>query len=183
MVRPSRTVILILLTAALITGGCGYYFPHVYDGPDRTIYMPNWKNRTSQLGLDSKIYQSLSRWFQKSPRIVLTKNREEADLVLAGEIMDIALPSVAWDGEARSTQVKVRLHVRYVLKDLKTDEIIWEMPGEVWTEEYSTLGGSAKMGDNERAALNQILTDMSEQIYLGTLDKLRRENMPRHAAK
>lgn len=183
MVRLFIPVFLILLTAGLITGGCGYYFPHVYEGPDRTIYMPNWKNRTSQLGLDSKIYQSLSRWFQKSKNIVLTKDKEEADLILAGEIIDIALPSVAWDGDARSTQVKVRLHVRYVLKDLRTDEIIWEVPGEMWTEEYATEGGSAKMADNEREALTQILTDMSEQIYLGTLDKLRKENMSRHAAK
>lgn len=180
--RPSITVVLILLTVGLVTTGCGYYFPHVYDGPTRTIYMPNWKNRTSQLGLDAKIYQSLSRWFQKSKSIVLTKDRGEADLVLAGEIIDIDLPSVAWDGNARSTQVKVRLHVRYVLKDLKTDDIIWEVPSELWTEAYAAEGGSAIMADNEREALTQILTDMSERIYLGTLDKLRKENMSRQAA-
>jgi len=177
MVRLSKTVFLIFMAAALLTSGCGYYFPHVYDGPARTIYMPNWKNRTSQLGLDSKIYQSLSRWFQKSQSIVLTKNKDEADLILAGEIVDIALPSVAWDGNARSTQVKVRLHVRYVLKDLRTDEIIWEVPGELWTEDYATEGGAAQMSDNEREALAEILTDMSERIYLGTLDKLRKEDM------
>ena len=175
--RLTRYVYLILLSIAVITSGCGYTFPHVYDGPTRIIYMPTWSNRTSQLGLDSKIYQSLSRWFQKSGSIVLTKNKDEADMILAGEIVDISLPSVSWDGNAQSTEVKVVLQVRYVLKDKKSDEIIWEVPREIWTEAYSTVGGASAMSDNERTALTQILTDMSERIYIGTLDKLRQANM------
>ena len=63
--RQIRIVVLIVTALAVFSGGCGYYFPHVYEGPARTIYIPNWQNRTSQLGLDAKIYQSLSRWFQK----------------------------------------------------------------------------------------------------------------------
>ena len=174
--RQIRIVVLIVTALAVFSGGCGYYFPHVYEGPARTIYIPNWQNRTSQLGLDAKIYQSLSRWFQKSGTIEVTKKKEEADLILAGEIVDIDLPSISWDRNARSTEVKVRLNVRYVLKDLKTEKIIWEVPRELWTEEYSTLGGSSVMSENERKALEQILSDMSEKIYLGTLDRLRKES-------
>ena len=173
--RRSTIILLILTAFAVISSGCGYYFPHVYQGPGKTIYMPNWKNRTNQLGLDAKIYQSLSRWFQKSTSIKLTKERSTADLVLAGEIIDIDLPSTAWGGDARATQVKVKLQVRYVLKDIKTDQILWEVPSELWTEDYSTGRTSFNIADNEQAALSQILKDMSERIYLGTLDKLRKQ--------
>jgi len=176
-VRRSTIIFLILAGLAVISGGCGYYFPHVYEGPVKTIYMPNWKNRTSQLGLDSKIYQQLSRWFQKSRSIKLTKERSEADLILAGEIIDIDLPSISWDQSARATEVKVRLQVRYVLKDIKTDEILWEVPRELWTEDYSTGRYSVNMADNEQKALAEILKDMSERIYLGTLEKLRAQNV------
>jgi len=162
------------LFLAVLLGGCGYYFPHVYDGPTQTIYMPNWKNRTSQLGLDARIYQSLSRWFQKSSSIILTKNRDQADMVLAGELISIDLPSVSWDADARTTETNVALSVRYILKDIKSDKILWEVPNELWTEAYSTEGGAAVMAENERKALTQILDDMSERIYIGTLDKLRR---------
>ena len=173
--RRSTIILLILTAFAVISGGCGYYFPHVYQGPAKTIYMPNWKNRTNQLGLDAKIYQSLSRWFQKSTSIKLTKERSEADLILAGEIIDIDLPSIAWGGDARATQVKVKLQVRYVLKDIKTDQILWEVPRELWTEEYSTGRGAVNIADNEQAALAQILKDMSERIYLGTLNSMRKQ--------
>lgn len=175
-VRITKSVLPALLILAFMLGGCNYYFPHVYDGPTKKIYMPNWQNRTNKLGLDVDIYQQLSRWFQKSQSIVLTKDKASADLILAGEVVSIDLPSISWDGAARATEVKVRLNVRYILKDLRTDEILWEMPTEIWTEEYSAMGGSAAMADNEKIALDQILEDMSERIYIGTLDKLRRLN-------
>ena len=175
--RTPKSVIPVLLILAFMLGGCGYYFPHVYDGPTKKVYMPTWKNRTSNLELDAKIYQSLSRWFQKSKSIVLTKNKAEADLILAGEMIRIELPSVSWDGNARATEVNVRLEVRYILKDLKTEDILWEVPRELWTEAYSTRGGSTIMADQEKEALDQIISDLSERIYLGSLEKLRELNM------
>jgi len=170
-ILPARLIILLFLVVLL--GGCGYYFPQVYDGPTRYVYMPTWKNRTNELGLDARIYQSLARWFQKSDAIRITKDKKNADLILAGEILYIDLPSVSWNGDARSTSVKVKLGVRYVLKDLQHDKILWEVPDELWTEDYAVqdIGTNA-----ETRALAQIVDDLSERIYLGTLDKLREQN-------
>ncbi len=165
--------LLVILSLLVLLGGCGYYFPHVYDGPEKSVYMPNWKNRTDKLGLDNVMYQSLSIWFQKSKSIRITKNKDTADLILAGEITYIDLPSIAWNNNARTTDVKVKLGVRYVLKDLKTGKILWEVPNDVWTEDYNTLKQTA---DNEDDALAQIIDDISEKIYLGTLNKLRKMN-------
>lgn len=177
--RLLKPVFPVLLFFTLLIGGCVYYFPHVYDGPTKKIYMPSWKNRTSNLELDTKIYQSLASWFQKSQSIILTKNKDEADLILAGEITSIYLPGISWNADSRATEARVRLEVRYILKDLKTNEILWEVPNELWTEEYSTLGGSTTMADNEKKALDKIRDDLSERIYLGILEKLRKQNMPK----
>ncbi len=165
--------LLVIFCLIFLLGGCGYYFPHIYDGPEKSVYMPNWKNRTSKLGIDAVMYQSLSIWFQKSKAIRITKKKETADLILAGEITFIDLPSVAWDGNARATDVKVRLGLRYVLKDLKNNKILWEVPNDMWTEDFNTLNQSA---DSEDEALKQIIDDVSEKIYLGTLKKLRERN-------
>lgn len=165
--------LLVIFCLVFLLGGCGYYFPHIYDGPEKNVYMPNWKNRTDKLGIDAVMYQSLSIWFQKSKAIRITKDKETADLILAGEITFIDLPSVAWDGNARTTGVKVRLGLRYVLKDLKNGEILWEVPKDLWTEDFDTLNQSA---DSEDEALKQIIDDVSEKIYLGILKKLRQQN-------
>ncbi len=160
--------------ALLVLGGCGYYFPSVYDGPTRTIYMPQWKNRTSKLGIDINLYKSLSRWFQQSEAVILTKDKDKADLILAGEIVSIDLPSVAWGGDTVTTDVKIKLGVRYILKDLHSGKVLWEVPNELWTEDYPTRTLSASA---ENKALETIIDDLSERIYLGTLDKLRKQNM------
>ncbi|WP_028579187.1 LPS assembly lipoprotein LptE [Desulfogranum japonicum] len=163
-------ICLFALITLCLTSCSAYYFPHVYHGPERTIYMPTWQNRTNKLGLDAKIYQELSRWFRKADSVNLTKDRESADLILAGEINYIELPSVSWDGSGSATDVKVRLGVRYVLKDIQSGEILWEKPKEIWTEDYTSSTINAAVEDE---ALDEIVSDLSESIYLGILKRLR----------
>ncbi|PIE56979.1 MAG: hypothetical protein CSA34_01375 [Desulfobulbus propionicus] len=163
------------LLLALILSGCGgYYFPHVYDGPQKSVYMPNWKNRSNKLGLDSQIYQSLAHWFQKSEAISITKKKEGADVVLAGEIISLDLPSVTWGSNAKTVDVKATLEVRYVLKDQHTGELLWEVPRERWAEDYNAKTVNATA---ENEALETIINDLSEKIYIGVLDRIRRQNL------
>ena len=162
-----------LLSIFFLLCGCGYYFPNVYTGPEILVYTPNWKNRTDKLGIDNSMYQSLSAWFQKSEKINLTKDREAADLMLAGEIISIDLPGIGWNTDAQTTDVKIELRLRYVLKSLKTGRILWEVPNDIRTENYNTLTDRA---DTEDEAVKEILDDVSEKIYLGTLTKIRKMN-------
>ncbi|WP_028584470.1 LPS assembly lipoprotein LptE [Desulfogranum mediterraneum] len=168
-----RGLAVIALLVLCLCSCSAYYFPHVYDGPSRVIYMPTWENRTNKLGLDAQIYQSLSRWFLKSESINLTKDRGAADLIMAGEIVSISLPSISWDGQSNATDIKVRLGVRYVLKDLQSGEILWEVPQQLWTEDYPAQTPNATIEDETLAT---IVDDLSESIYLGTLKKIRRQN-------
>lgn len=163
----------VALLFILFLQGCGYYFPHVYEGAHRVIYVPTWQNRTNKLGLDMRIYQSLSRWFQKSESVTLTKEKSGADLVLAGEILSIDLPSVSWNTISESTSTKVNLYVRYVLKDQKSGKILWEVPNKLYTADY-TVPTSTLGADDE--ALVKIIDDMSEDIYLGALNRIRKQH-------
>lgn len=171
MNRPSAKLLLVLCLSLLLASCGGYYFPNVYDGPAVSIYMPTWKNRTDRLGIDSAMYKALSSWFLKSDKLSLTKEKEGADMILAGEIVSIHLPGIGWDSSARTTDVKVELVLRYVLKDMKTGEIVWEAPNEVWTEDYNTVVQNA---GNEDEAIEQILDDVAEKIYLGAVSRIRK---------
>ena len=59
MLKTGKLGLGALLLLALLVGSCGYYNPHVYSGPARVVYMPNWQNRTNKLGLDNRIYLSI----------------------------------------------------------------------------------------------------------------------------
>lgn len=174
MMRKHAVLIGLMLTFLLFVSSCGYYFPHVYEGPRRVIYMPSWKNRTNKLNLDMKIYQSLSRWFQKIQSVDLTKDKIGADYSLSGEIIAIDLPTVSWNSNSAATGTKVQLFVRYALKDLKSGKILWDENNKLYTADYTVQAANSAADDE---ALSKIINDMSEIIYLGTLKQLRKQAM------
>ncbi len=161
-----------LLIAAVFFTACGYHNPNVYNGPAKTIYLTEWANRTSELGLDSEIYRSLTRWFQKSSSISTIRKKEGADLILAGEIISLELPSLSYGANSITTQVQVKLRVRYILKEISSKKIVLEVPNELWTEEYLVSTNVTSNQDNEREALNQIIEDLSRKIYQRTITEI-----------
>jgi hypothetical protein len=157
------------LVGALLFSACGYHNPYVYTGPTKSIYVTTWSNRTSELLLDAKIYQALLRWYQKSGSLRVTKTKEGADYILAGEVISIDRPSLTFRGTNTTTQVNLRLRVRYVLKDLVSDEIVVEQPSEEWIEPYRVGADSTRTRDNEDEALETIIDELSQSIYQRSL--------------
>ena len=164
----SATIMLLLILVA----SCGYRNPNVYSGPSKVIYATEWKNRTSELGLDAEIYRSLNKWFQKSGSLTTVREKGGADLILAGEIVSIELPSLSYGVNNIANEVKVRLTVRYILKEIATNKVLLEAPRETWTEEYLVTSSSATNSDNEANALESIIEDLSRKIYQRTVATL-----------
>lgn len=167
-----KRVIPLVLIGLFLLASCGYHNPYVYSGPDRNLYITTWHNRTNELLLDSKIYQSLVRWYQKSGQIKIVQEKEGAQLILAGEIISIDLPSLSYGTGNNATEVKILLTVRYIIKDIESGNILLEVGQETWTEEYKVGASISETTDNEKKALDVIIDDMSEKIYLRTLTKL-----------
>lgn len=158
-----------ILVLTIILASCGYHNPNVYFGPAKSIYITEWKNRTSELSLSSKIYRTLMRWYQKSSSISVVRKKDGADLILAGEIVSIDLPSLSYGIDNTATEVKARLRVRYILKEVSTNTIILEVPEETWTEAYLIGANSTDLIDNEEEALNRIIENLSQKIYQTTV--------------
>lgn len=167
-----KHLILFAVLIGLIVSSCGYRNPYVYSGPDKNLYITNWPNRTNDLLLDAKIYQKLVSWFQKSGSIKVIKEKKGAQLILAGEIMSIDLPSLSYGSDNDATEVKVLLTVRYVLKDIESGKVLIEVGRETWTEEYKVGATSSESSDNEKEVLDIIIDDLAEKIYINTLNKL-----------
>ena len=151
---------------------CGYHNPYVYTGPEISVYITTWKNKTNELRLDNQIYQSLVKWYQKTNHIKVKQGQEGADLILAGEIVSIDIPSLSYGVNNITREVKVRLRVRYILKNLKTGKVLVEVPGQDYSETYLVTSGNATTKDNESKALEIIIDNLSEKIYLSTLNEL-----------
>lgn len=158
-----------LVIIACIVAACGYKNPNIYSGPHKTIYITEWKNRTSELSLDSKLYRSLTKWFQKSGSISTIRQKEGADLILAGEIVSLDLPSLAYGANNLTSEVKVRLRVRYIVKEIATNKILFSIDDQTWAESYLVSSNSSANMDNEKRSLEKIIEDMSQKIYQKTI--------------
>ena len=162
----------LLLLLSILPVSCGYHNPYTYNGPETSVYITTWKNKTNELRLDSQIYQSLFKWYQKSDHIRVKKEKDGADLILAGEIVSIDIPSLSYGLNNITTEVKVRLKVRYILKSLKTGKVLMEVPDRTFSESYLVNTSSSITRDNKDRALEKIVDDLSEKIYLNTLNIL-----------
>lgn len=169
----SRSFLLLVIASLFVA--CGYRNPNIYTGPDKKIYITEWKNRTSELGLDAKLYRSLTRWFQKSRSIATVRAKEGADLILAGEVISLELPSLSYGAGNLASEVKVRLRVRYIVKDISSNKILLEVADQTWEESYLASGNSSTNQDNESKALDKIIEDMSQKIYQRTIAGLSRK--------
>ncbi len=158
-----------LIIMVCIVAACGYRNPNIYSGPHKNIYITEWKNRTSELGLDSKLYRSLTKWFQKSESISTVRQKEGADLILAGEVVSLELPSLSYGINSITAEVKVRLRVRYIVKEITSNRILLEVPDQIWEESYLVSTNSSANMDNESKALDKIIEDMSQKIYQMTI--------------
>ncbi len=170
--KVHRLCLPIVLVLSLLLTSCGYRNPYVYSGPNKSIYITNWKNRTNDLGLNLDIYQSLIRWYQKSGSIRVVKEKQDADLILAGEIISIDLPSLAYGADNATKEVKVKLTIRYILKDIASGQVLMEVPKELRTEEYSVTDNVTETSDNEREAIDTIIDELSQKIYLKTITEI-----------
>lgn len=114
----------------------------------------------------------LIEWYQKSKRIKVVKNKEEADLILAGEIISIELPSLSYGSKNTTKEVKLKLIVRYIMKDLKTGEILFQQPKKKKTEAVTVTSDESANSDKVDEALEDILDEVAQDIYIKTLSKL-----------
>ena len=155
----------LFIAALLLLASCGYRNPNIYNGPDRTVYITDWKNRTSELGINTKLYQSLIRWFQNSKSLHVSAERQGADLILAGEIKSIYFPSRSYGSKNIPVQGRMILTVRYILKDLQSGAVLLEEQNHAFGEDYLISTDSAVTRDNENDAIERALKDLSQKIY------------------
>jgi outer membrane lipopolysaccharide assembly protein LptE/RlpB len=165
----------LLLVIASLFVACGYRNPNIYEGPHKSIYLTEWKNRTSELNLDAKLYRSLTKWFQKSSSMSTVRQKEGADLILAGEVVSLELPSLSYGASNLASEVKVRLRVRYIVKEISSNKILLEVADQTWEESYLASGNSSTNQDNESKALDKIIEDMSQKIYQRTIAGISRK--------
>jgi len=176
---------LILLLSLLILAGCGYYNPNMLpddeQGPAMKFYVPLWSNPTNELGLDSRIQNGIQDWLIQSKRIILTSGNTEPDYIMEGQINSVQYTGRSYDESNTAEALKAYLNVTYSIIEKKSDKKIWS-ESRTMEETYSLGSSTAATDASKRKALDIMVDDLAEHIYIRTYRALtrhlRRNNSP-----
>ncbi|MBQ4493311.1 MAG: LptE family protein [Elusimicrobiaceae bacterium] len=159
---------LVLLCACASVEDSVYYKPNAQILPQhiKKIHVRPFINRTEVFALEDRLTISVVDEFLNNGRYSIV-NEDQADGVLAGEIMRYILLPVQYDTQLVPTiyRMEVLLTLRFI--DKTTNETIWQEPGlvQVYTYSASTLPG----GMSEEQAREQLWNNFAKMIVKRTI--------------
>jgi len=169
--RPTPRFFSILLILAIAMSSCGYSNPYVKKAqelPAKTLLITTWQNRTNELGLESIYFRLFNAWFKNSSRINVIFDEEQADLKLTGEISAIELPGLFYDPSEEALEIKIKLTVRFTLRDNRNNSTLWQERQFIIYEPFIVDPTSERSDYNKQKALLRIGDEIAEVIYLRT---------------
>ena len=170
----------LLFLIAFSCSSCGYSNPYTrkeqLESPSKTLHITMWENRTNELGLESIYFRLFNAWFKQSSKITVVFDEDQADLKLTGEISAIDLPGLFYDTFDEALEIKIKLTVRFTLRDTRNNSILWQERQYIIYEPFiiDPLGETTRY--NKQRALLRIGDEIGELIYLRTHEIV--NNMP-----
>ncbi|MFC1576983.1 LPS assembly lipoprotein LptE [Candidatus Omnitrophota bacterium] len=154
--------------------GCGYTTRSLLPSKYRSICVENFANKidisgeTSDLrmyrgyrpGLEAEITEAVTEKFIFDGNLKIT-DREGADLLLTGELLDFAREGILYDRNDEVEEYRVRLIVDIELKNARDDTLVWRERNFAGESTYRTTGSLAKTED---AGVQEARDDLARRI-------------------
>jgi len=168
----------LLLALGITLSACGYSNPYVQSDeaegvkPDAvSIYVDMWENKTSELGFQSELKQSLVRWLKKSPHFSMARTPQQSDYILNGVIESVHVPGLSYGTFDRAVELRAEITFSVEVKNTKTGEIILQRKDADWYEAFSAGRDAASLEMNKREALRQVADSIAENIYVNLFNR------------
>lgn len=167
---------LLCLAMALITA-CGYRtLPRPTAGSSGggrfLLFVPQWENRTNELGLESTLNDALCDWFIESGHFEITQQREAADYVLTGEIISTEHPGSSYGSFDQATGIKAVLIVSYTLTANRSGVVLFKEPTYVGEKTYLVGPDAVRTLSLRKQALAGMAEEIGEEVYIRLLTTL-----------
>lgn len=146
-----RRIVPRALAAGIIAAaaGCGYSVSSSLDEKWQTIYVAPFLNQSKEYGLQAPLTNALRRKFMADGRLRVV-DREDADLLLEGIILDYRLDGLTFDERDEVTQFLTVVTAGARLTDRRTGEIIWQEPMITGETSYYTRAAGGATSDRLR---------------------------------
>jgi len=169
----------VLLLCVVLSSGCGYtlagqggFLPDYI----QTIGVPMFSNETNIFEVEQNLTQQVRSEFigRGSYRVVAADTG--VDAVLSGSILDIAITPATFTAEQQASRYIFSLSAAIQFLDVTTNEIIWENPLLVFSDEYEVASGSGGQLDastffgQQSNAVERVASDFAGTVVSSILE-------------
>jgi len=176
-ISKHRLTLITLLSVSII--GCGYqlagrgsFLPEYIE----TIGIPMFENETSVFEIEQLLTEQVRQEFIGRGRYRVIAGELGVDGILNGVIRDITISPASFTADQQATRYVFTLTASIVFLDMTTQEILWENPRMVFSDEYEVATGdgsvesvSSFFGQRSNAVI-RVATDFSEAVVSAILE-------------
>ena len=133
------------LVAALACSGCGYALAGQGSFlPDyiQTIGVPLFENGTTVFEIEQILTQQVRSEFIGRGQYRVIAADSGVDALLSGTISNISIQPATFSAQQQASRYIFQLYVASEFRDLTTDEVLWENPQLLFSDEYEVASGS-----------------------------------------
>ena len=157
-----------------LLSACGYALvgrSNSLDPKIHTIEVPAFVNRTTRVGLEQLVTQSVADEMVARGRLKLVSNVNTADAILRGSIDSFGIFPIAFNQQGRATQYQISITARIELLDHRTeDKVIWKNDQYRFAENYQVNLESTDAFDQETRAIAEIARRFAETLVTNLLE-------------
>ena len=178
MTSQQRPLVL-LLCAAVACSGCGYALAGQGSFlPDyiQTIGVPLFENTTTVFEVEQTLTQEVRSAFIGRGRYRVVAAATGVDAVLEGTIVDIAITPATFSAQQQASRYIFTLRAAIEFRDLTTNEVLWENPALIFSDEYEVASGSGGQLDastffgQQSNAVERVARDFASTVVSSILE-------------
>ena len=168
--------ILVAVALSMIVDVCGYKQAgkgRSLPANIKTIAVPVFKNSDLKYRVEQRFTQAVIDEILKRGRALhVVANQENADAVLNGDIRSFHAGGSILDDRGRTRVWDVRIIISVVVRDLKTNKIIFQNPRMAFEGEYQLSEDPQSFFNEENPAVDRIARDFAQTIVSTLMEGL-----------
>ena len=152
----------IVAAVLLCFSGCGYQVGALkIGGENQTIAIPTFANKTGLPDIETRATNAIIEKMQIDGTYKVVKDPSQADLLLIGELISYSRDALSFSRSDVTNEYRGTLSAKLILKDVKTDKILWQAPRVEGQALFHRAGDQA---ENERNSYPQLTSDLAKYV-------------------
>ena len=160
----------LLLTVAVLGGGCGYTVRGTLPSHIKTVAVPVFRNHTSEPAIEGFITRAVVEAFSTNGRLKVVGS-DKADAVLDGEITGYSVYSIAFDQNSNVRQYRLAVTLNLKMRDVRQNSVLFQQSGVQEQADFRVQNVVSQTISREETALRAAAVDIGRSIVSLTVTR------------